>query len=92
MTGAPLRKPVEAKVQAGSLSAAAAGVVLWVLQQYVFGGGDVPGGVVSLVYLAVPGVVALAAGWLAPHTPLPPLPEMPAAPAAPAAAGQPPAG
>jgi hypothetical protein len=60
--------PVEAKVQAGSLTAAAAGVALWALQTYVFKGSDVPAGVVSLVYLLVPGVLALAAGYVAPHT------------------------
>jgi len=59
---------VETKVQAGSISAAAAGVILWVLQTYVFKG-TMPEGIESLVYLLVPAVLAGAAGWLAPHTP-----------------------
>jgi ABC-type Fe3+ transport system permease subunit len=58
--------PVAPKVQAASLSAAVAGAVLYLLQQYVFRG-SVPAGVESLIYLAVPGVVALVAGYLAPH-------------------------
>ena len=49
---------LETKVQAGSATAAAAGVALWALQTYVFKGNDVPAGVVSLVYLLVPGVLA----------------------------------
>ena len=61
---------VETKVQAGSATAAAAGVVLWVLQTYVFKG-NMPQGVESLVYLLVPGVLAGVAGYLAPHTPRP---------------------
>ena len=60
-------RQVETKVRAGTLSAAAAGVALWVLQTYVFKGG-MPQGVESLVYLAVPAVLAGAAGYLAPHT------------------------
>lgn len=58
---------VETKVQAGSLSAGVAGVALWALQTYVFKGGTVPDGLVSLVYLLVPAVVAGVAGYLAPH-------------------------
>lgn len=66
-------KQVETKVQAASLSAAAAGVALWVLQTYVFKG-SMPQGVESLVYLAVPGIVAGVAGYVAPHTHRPDLP------------------
>lgn len=61
---------VETKVTAGSLSAGAAGVALWALQTYVFKG-SAPAGVVSLVYLIVPALVAGLAGYLAPHTPRP---------------------
>jgi len=66
-------KQVETKVQAGTLSAAVAGVLLWALQTYVFKDG-MPQGVESLVYLAVPALLAGAAGYLAPHTsrPTPP--------------------
>ncbi len=60
--------PIEAKVQAAGVAGAAAGVVLWVLQTYAFKGGSVPAGLVSLVDVAVPGVLALAGGYLAPHT------------------------
>ena len=42
------------------------GAALYFLQHYVFKG-TVPDGVASLVYVAVPGVLAVAAGWLAPH-------------------------
>ena len=71
--------PVESKVQAGSLSAAVAGVGLWLLQTYVFKGG-MPQGVESLVYLAVPAVLAGAAGYLVPHTHRPDLGPPPAPP------------
>ena len=80
--------PVEAKVTAGSLSAAAAGVVLWALQTYVFKNG-MPAGAESLVYLLVPAVIAFAGSYVAPHThrpdlaPVPaPVPAPPAGPAA----------
>ncbi len=56
--------PIEAKVQAAGVAGAAAGVVLWVLQTYAFKGGSVPAGLVSLVDVAVPGVLALAGGYL----------------------------
>ena len=68
--------PVEVKVQAASLAAAVSGVVLWALQTYAFKGNAVPPGLVSLVDVAVPAVLAAAAGWAAPHTPrdVPPIP------------------
>jgi len=79
---------IEAKVQASTLAAAAAGVILWVLQTYVFKGNAVPGGLVSLVDAATPALAAAIAGYLAPHTPrTPPAPApapVPAPPAAPA--------
>ena len=62
---------IETKVQAASLSAAVAGAVLWALTVYVFKGGTVPPGLVSLIDVAVPAVLAAAAGYLAPHTPRP---------------------
>src|SRR5262249_14997287 len=62
-----MNKPIEAKVQAGTLSAAVAGIVLYLLQTYVFKDG-MPQGVESLVYLAVPAILAGVAGYLAPHT------------------------
>lgn len=63
--------PIEAKVQAGSLAAAVSGAVLWALGAYVFKGGAVPAGLVSLIDVVVPAGLALAAGYYAPHTPRP---------------------
>lgn len=82
------RGPVEAKAQAAGVAGGAAGVVLWVLQTYAFKGAAVPAGLVSLVDVAVPGVLALAGAYLAPHTPRPvqPPPPPPAPPAAPGTA------
>jgi hypothetical protein len=62
--------PVSPKVQAASLTAAVSGAALWLLSHYVFRG-SVPDGIASMVYIAVPGVLAYAAGWLAPHQPRP---------------------
>jgi len=62
---------IETKVQAASLSAAAAGAVLWFLQTYTFKGGAVPAGLVSLIDVVVPAALAAGAGYLAPHTPRP---------------------
>jgi hypothetical protein len=61
------RAPVAPKAQAAGLAGTAAGVIIWLLQTYAFKGGDVPPGLVSLIYAAVPGVAALAAAWIAPH-------------------------
>ena len=77
--------PVAPKTQAAGVSAAVAGAVLYVLQQYVFKG-DVPAGIESLIYTAVPGVIAFAAAYLAPHQVRPG--DAAAVPAAPAAAGE----
>jgi len=69
---------IEAKVQAGTLAAAASGVVLWILQNYVFHGSAVPPGLVSLIDAAVPAICAGVAGYLAPHTSrTPPVPPQP---------------
>jgi hypothetical protein len=62
---------VETKVQASSLAAAVSGAALWALSSYVFKGGDVPAGLVSLIDVVVPAVLAAVAGYLAPHTPRP---------------------
>ena len=71
-----MKKPIETKTQAGAISAAASGVILWLLQTYVFKG-NMPQGIESLVYLIVPGVLAGAAAYLAPHTPRPDLAPVP---------------
>jgi hypothetical protein len=57
----------EAKVTASSATAAASGMILWVLGRYVFKG-TVPDVIASWVYVLVPGALAWAAGYLAPHT------------------------
>lgn len=67
---------VETKVKASTTAAAVSGLALWALGRYVFKSA-VPDVVASWVYVIVPGLLALAAGYLAPHTP------RPAAPAAP---------
>jgi hypothetical protein len=73
--------PVEVKVQAASLAAAVSGAVLWALSVYAFKGSTVPPGLVSLVDLAVPAILAAAAGYMAPHTPRPDLaPRVPLPP------------
>jgi len=67
--------PIEPKTQAAGVTAAASGAVLWLLSTYVFKG-SVPDGVASMVYIAVPGVLAFAAAYFAPHQhrdPAPPL-------------------
>jgi hypothetical protein len=79
MTAPAPRPGIEAKVQAGTLSAVVGGIAVYVLQQYAFKGSAVPAGLVSLIYAVVPGLLALAGGYLAPHTPRP-LPPAPVAP------------
>jgi len=64
-------------VQAGGLSAVAGGITVYLLQTYAFKG-TIPAGIVSLIYAVVPGLLALAGGWLAPHTSRTPLaPQQP---------------
>ena len=58
--------PVSPKTQAAGLAGAVSGAALYLLQTYVFKG-TVPGGVASLIYAAMPGVIAFAAAYLAPH-------------------------
>ena len=69
------RAPIETKTQAAGLAGVVSGALIWVLQNYVFKGSIDPG-LVSLIYAAVPGVLAFAAAYVAPHTP-----RAPAAPA-----------
>ena len=70
---------IETKVKASTGAAAASGLALWVLGHYVFKSG-VPDVIASWVYVLVPGVLAAAAGYLAPHTSRPGPPPPPAAP------------
>ena len=77
----PKRAPVEAKTQAAGVAGVVSGALIWILQTYVFKSALDPG-LVSLIYAAVPGVLAFAAAYVAPHTPRP----------APAAAVVPPSG
>jgi hypothetical protein len=65
--------PVAPKTSAAGVSAAVSGAVLYLLQTYVFKG-SVPGGVASLIYVSVPGLLAFAAAYLAPHQPRPSVP------------------
>ena len=67
--------PVAPKTSAAGVSAAVAGAALYLLQTYVFKG-DVPDGIASLIYVAVPGVVAFGAAWLAPHQHRDPAPAL----------------
>jgi hypothetical protein len=60
------RLPVEPKASAGGLGGTAAGVLIWVLQTYVLKGRLDPG-LQAYIYAAVPGAIAFAAAWLAPH-------------------------
>lgn len=89
--------PIEAKAQAAGLGGVIAGVAIWALQTYVFKGSTVPAGLVSLVYAAVPGLLALGGAWLAPHTSRPMPPPAPVPPSnvtmtPPLPGGKPPAG
>jgi len=65
--------PTETKVKASTTAVAISGLALWALQKYVFKT-DVPDVVVSWVYVLVPGILAWAAGYWAPHTHRPDLP------------------
>jgi len=81
------RAPVEAKTQAAGVAGVVSGAAIWVLQTYVFKGNIDPG-LVSLIYAAVPGVLAFAAAYLAPHQvrpgdPAPAQPPVTAVPPAP---------
>jgi hypothetical protein len=58
--------PIAPKTSAAGVSAAVAGAALYLLSTYAFKG-DVPAGVASMVYIAVPGIVAFVAAYLAPH-------------------------
>lgn len=60
------RSPIEPKAQAAGLGGVAAGIVVWVLSTYAFHSA-VPAGLVSLIYAAVPGLLALGAAYVAPH-------------------------
>jgi len=64
------RAQIEAKTQAAGLAGAVAGAAVWILQTYVVKGALDPG-LVSLIYVAVPGALAFGAAYLAPHTPRP---------------------
>jgi hypothetical protein len=58
--------PIAPKAQAAGVTAAVSGAALWLLSTYVFKDG-VPDGVASMVYIFVPGLLTLAAAYLAPH-------------------------
>lgn len=58
----------ETKVTAATFGAAAAGLIVWVLDSYVFVG-DTPDPVELFVWVFVTGLVTFGAGYLAKHTP-----------------------
>src|SRR5258707_14316182 len=60
------RAPVEPKVAAGSLGATAAGIIVWILQTYVFRG-NLNAGAEAYIYAAIPGAVTFLLAYLAPH-------------------------
>lgn len=60
--------PVETKVSAATLAAAASAFVVWLLRTYAFHG-TLPPEVEAFASIAVIGVCTFAAGWLARHTP-----------------------
>jgi hypothetical protein len=62
-----MARPIERKVTASSYTAAASGLALWALGNYVFKG-DVPDVIVSWVYVLVPGLLTLAVGYYTKHT------------------------
>jgi uncharacterized membrane protein YfcA len=62
-----VKQPIETKVTAATIAAAATTFALWLLSTYVFAG-DVPAPVAGLVAVAVPGAVTFAAGYSARHT------------------------
>lgn len=67
--------PVERKVQASTATAAVSGMTLWILGKYVFKG-DVPDVFVSWVYVLIPGLLTLAAGYWTHHTRRPDLTQV----------------
>ncbi len=60
------RAPVEPKTQAAGLGASVAAALVYILQTYALKG-NLPQGAEALIYTAVPGAVAWAAAYLAPH-------------------------
>jgi hypothetical protein len=60
------RAPIAPKTQAAGLAGVVSGAVIYLLQTYLFKGTLNPG-LVSLIYVAVPGVLAFGAAYLAPH-------------------------
>ena len=61
------RAPLEPKTQAAGLAGTVAGAIIYVLQVYAFKGSAIPAGLISLIYAAIPGLLALGAAYLAPH-------------------------
>jgi hypothetical protein len=65
--------PIEAKVKTSTLASVVATLVLGLLSQYLFKGGEVPEFlatfVSSAVLSAVTGAVTFAVGWATRHTP-----------------------
>jgi hypothetical protein len=62
----PKHAPIAPKTQAAGVAGVVSGAVIYLLQTYVFKETLNPG-LVSLIYVAVPGVLAFGAAYLAPH-------------------------
>ena len=77
MNRAPIEKKVVAATGGSAAGVALAGLVLWLLDTYVFTATPVPDAVTFAVVTLLPVGLTLAAGWAARHTPRedpPPLP------------------
>lgn len=60
--------PVESKVKAATFGAALAGVLVWVLETYLFHA-SVPMPLQALIDIAIPAGAVFAAGYTTRHTP-----------------------
>ena len=60
--------PVETKVSAATIGAAASAFIMWLLRTYVFHGA-LPAEVEAFASVVVIAAVTFAAGWFARHTP-----------------------
>jgi hypothetical protein len=61
-----MNAPIAPKAQAAGVTAAVSGAALYLLSKYIFKG-NVPDGVASMVYVAVPAVLTFLAAYFAPH-------------------------
>ena len=64
--------PIHPKAVGGGLGGLLAGAVITVIQTYWIKG-ELPGSIVTLIYLAVPGVLSFGAAYLTPSRPIEPV-------------------